>query len=80
MALNEYYFVAMAEELFNKDGTDIEEEPTATVKNEATTNTTSKKDTSKKSPAKGFGATGFALVLSACGAFGVTLFSKKKYE
>ena len=80
MALNEYYFVAMAEEFFNKDGTDIEKEPTATVKNEATTNTTSKKDTSKKSPATGLGATGFALVLSACGAFGVTLFSKKKYE
>ncbi|MGN1202460.1 MAG: hypothetical protein ACI4RF_04135 [Eubacterium sp.] len=79
MALNEYYFVALAEELFYEDDLDDEEEIT-TIVDEETTDNTSAKDTAKKSPATGFGATGVALALSACGAFGVTLFSKKKYE
>lgn len=79
MALNEYYFVALAEELFNEDDLDDEEEISIIV-DEETTDNTSSKDTAKKSPATGVGATGIAVAVSLCGAFGVTLFSRKKHE
>ncbi|MGN0536054.1 MAG: hypothetical protein ACI4IR_08660 [Eubacterium sp.] len=78
MALNEYYFVALAEELFNEDDLDDDDETTTVI--EETTDDTSKNDTSKKSPATGFGATGTAIALSACGALAITLFGKKKHE
>ena len=77
MGLEEYYFVAYLEELYNEENqSTTTTTTTATVKNETTDNT-SKKDTSKKSPATGANTRAIAIAV-ACAGLGVLALARKK--